>query len=175
MVDRLAQQIVLERQETLVEHRNGTVVRVGYPIDLVPLCDLGGLGNLIRDFAALNTHAAFTLRDWTGYRDDGGDPLIGDLRIEIEESSAEAPEKWASANPIPPHWYGLEKFGHRILLELIRDPEITVARRRGRPLRREAERAPGRPLDRHRPRRPAPRQDAGLIQAAQALGPGRGW
>ena len=124
MVDRFAQQIVLERQETPVERHGGTVVRIGYPIDRVPLCDLRGLDTLILDFAALNPHAAFTLCDRTEYRDEDGDSINRELEI---NSSAVTTEKWASADPIPPHWYGVEKFGHRVLLELIRDPEITVA------------------------------------------------
>ena len=123
-VDRLAQRIVLERQETPVEHRSGTTVRIGYPLDLVQFGHLCQLRDLILDFAALNPHAAFNLRDRTGFCDDDGDPIIGDLEIEL---SAEGLDKWPSAAPIPPHWYGLEKFEHRVLLELIRDPEITVA------------------------------------------------
>ena len=52
-----------------------------------------GLHNLIVDFAALNPHCGFHLRDWTGYVDDG-EPLIGDALI---ESSADGIEKWDSA------------------------------------------------------------------------------
>ena len=29
--------------------------------------------------------------------------------------------------PIPPHWYDPDRFAHRVLLEIKRDPEITVA------------------------------------------------
>ena len=122
-VDRLAQQIALERQEVPVEPCSGTVVRIGFPVDKIPFGQLSGLHNLIVDFAALNPHCGFHLRDWTGYVDDG-EPLIGDALIEL---SADGIEKWDSAAPIPPHWYSLERFGHRIFLELIRDPDITVA------------------------------------------------
>ena len=60
----------------------------------------------------------------TGYVDDDGEPIIGDLEI---ESIADGIDKWDSAAPIPPHWYSLEKFGHRVLLELNRDPDLTIA------------------------------------------------
>ena len=43
------------------------------------------------------------------------------------EAWADGLDKWPSGAPTPPHWYSLEKFAHRVLLELARDPELTVA------------------------------------------------
>ena len=123
-VDRLAQRIMLERQEVPVEPCSGTIVRIGFPVDQVPFGQLNGLRNLIIDFGALNPHCRFHLRDLTGYVDDDDEPIIGDLEI---ASIADGIDKWDSAAPVPPHWYSLEKFGHRILLELIRDPDLTIA------------------------------------------------
>ena len=49
-VDRLAQRIMLERQEVPVEPCSGTIVRIGFPVDQIPFGQLYGLQNLILDF-----------------------------------------------------------------------------------------------------------------------------
>ena len=89
-VDRLAQQIVLERQETPVEHRSGTTVRIGYPGRSGQVRPAVPAPNLILDFGALNPHAEFTLRDRPEFCDDDGDPIIGDLEIELSADGVES-------------------------------------------------------------------------------------
>ena len=92
-VDRLAQEIFLDRQETPVKYRTGTTVRIGFPFNSVQLGQLYQLHNLILDFAALNPHAAFTFRGAEEFCDDDGDPIIDDLEL---ESWADGVEKWSA-------------------------------------------------------------------------------
>jgi len=49
--------------------------------------------------------------------------------MDSEWSSAEPTPitKWTPDLPTPANWYTMERFSHRVLLELRRDPALTVA------------------------------------------------
>lgn len=125
VVDRIVGQIAIDRNETEIAHSEGAVVRIAYPLDQVPFVALADLRNLILDFGMLNPHAGFELVDATDLENGDGDgpavPPLAPLRPRGEVT------KWTAGMPVPPHWYALERFEHRVLLELRRDPNITVS------------------------------------------------
>ena len=84
--------------------------RITWPGDI----HLGEGIEILYRYALLNRHARFRLvragnEHWSA--GPWGPPLT----------------KWTPGLPIPPHWYTIERFTHRVLLEIRRDPEITVA------------------------------------------------
>ena len=108
--DRLAQRIDVERVERPVSVEHGTAITMTWPDDI----DLGEVIEVLYRFALLNRHASFQLVDSAGHQQWHAGPWGPQLT------------KWTERK-VPPHWYTQERFGHRVLLELRRDPEITVA------------------------------------------------
>jgi hypothetical protein len=82
----------------------GTTVSLFWPVPI----DQATIVALVHEFAALNPHARFSLPGAT-WEPDG--PIT----------------KWTPNKPTPIHWYGLERFEHRVLLELRQNPTLTVA------------------------------------------------
>ena len=108
--DRLAQRITVERTELPAPDAPGAAITMTWPDRI----DHSEVIALLYRFALLNRHARFQLvragnKHWSA--GPWGPPLT----------------KWTPGLPIPPHWYTLERFTHRVLLEIRRDPEITVA------------------------------------------------
>ena len=108
--DRLAQRITVEHTERPVPVEPGAAITITWPGDI----HLGEVIEILYRYALLNRHARFRLvragnEHWSA--GPWGPPLT----------------KWTPGLPIPPHWYTLERFTHRVLLEIRRDPEITVA------------------------------------------------
>ena len=109
-VDRLAQRIAVERTERPVATATGAAITMTWPDGI----DLGEVVGIVYRHALLNRHARFQVIDAAGHERWSAGPF------------GLAPTKWMPG-PIPPHWYTLERFAHRVLLEIRRDPEITVA------------------------------------------------
>jgi hypothetical protein len=104
-VNRLEQRIDLERTTREVAATTGTIVSLDWPEEI----DLDEVERLIDQHAWLNPHAEFQLNE-----------------DHLWQATA-AGQKWTPGLPIPPHWYTFERFVHRVLLEIRRDPKITVA------------------------------------------------
>ena len=104
-VNRLHGRIDIERTTREVATRPGTIVGLSWPGEI----DLNEVEALIDQHAWLNPHARFQLNEDRVWK------------------ATAAIAKWTPGLPIPPHWYTPERFGHRVLLEIRRDPEITVA------------------------------------------------
>jgi DNA topoisomerase VI subunit B len=109
-VNRLEGRIDVERVERPVPDAPGTTITIARP----PQHSLINASRdeaivLLSDHAWLNPHVEITLND------DGG-------RWERTTSI----RKWTPGLPVPPHWYSLERFCHRVLLEIRRDPKVTV-------------------------------------------------
>ena len=103
-VNRLEQHVDLERSTREAPTRPGTVVAIAWPEEI----DIEDVEKLIDQHAWLNPHAGFQLDD-----------------LHWEPSAAVT--KWTPGLPIPAHWYEPDRFAHRVLLEIMRNPEITVA------------------------------------------------
>jgi DNA topoisomerase VI subunit B len=104
-VNRLEGRIRLERSACEAEDRRGTIITLDWPEKIV----LDVIETLIDHHAWLNPHAEFQLND----------DVLWQATAEVA--------KWPLAAPIPPQWYTPERFAHRVLLEIRRDREITVA------------------------------------------------
>ena len=104
-VNRLEQRVDLDRTVSDAPPGRGTMVSLRWPVDI----DLDEIGELINEHAWLNPHASFWLND-----DDSWE-------------ATRLVTKWTAGLPIPAHWYDLDRFAHRVLLEIKRDPEMTVA------------------------------------------------
>jgi hypothetical protein len=107
-VNRLAGQIELERVATEVQGGEGTSVSIVWPEPI----DRGHIEHLVDEHAWLNPHVEYRL-------------IIGASSCSWEATAAIC--KWTPGLPIPAHWYTLERFAHRVLLEIGRDRQITVA------------------------------------------------
>ena len=107
--DRLAQRITVERVERLVALEPGVAVTMTWPGGI----DHGDVAVVVYRHALLNGHAWFRLFTADGH--------------ERSHEPCQRASKWNPGLPIPAHWYTAERFAHRVLLELRRDPEITVA------------------------------------------------
>jgi DNA topoisomerase VI subunit B len=107
-VNRLEQRVDLERTTREVTARPGTTGGIEWPGEI----DLGQVERLINEHAWLNPHAEFRLE--------------AESRTTTWDATA-AVQKWTPGLPVPAHWYDLDRFAHRVLLEIKRDPEITVA------------------------------------------------
>jgi hypothetical protein len=107
-VNRLEQRVDLEHVTREVTTRPGTTVAIEWPKEI----DLAAVKQLIDQHAWLNPQAVFRL----------------ETEAEVTNWRATAAvTKWTPGLPIPAHWYDLDRFAHRVLLEIKRDPEITVA------------------------------------------------
>jgi hypothetical protein len=104
-VNRLEQRIDLERTTCETASRPGTIVAIEWPEEI----DLAAVERLIDQHAWLNPHAEFRLDEDTCWK-----------------PTASA-TKWTPGLPVPAQWYESDRFAHRVLLEIKRDPEITVA------------------------------------------------
>jgi hypothetical protein len=104
-VNRLEQRVDLDRTTRESPTRPGTIVAIEWPEDI----DLEAVGRLINEHAWLNPHAEFRLND------------------DVQWRPTATVTKWTPGLPVPAHWYEIDRFAHRILLEIKRDPEITVA------------------------------------------------
>ena len=113
-VNRLEGRIEVERIERPVPETSGTTVTLTWPGPI----DLAEVLALVREHAAPNAHARLQLRDGTCVRWCSA----GSARV----------AKWTPGKPTPIHWYSLDRFEHRVLLELRHDPAITVAQFVGR-------------------------------------------
>ena len=71
--------------------------------------DVGEVRDLLASYSWLNPHAIFRFND------------------EPASSVGTEVAKWPAGAPTPPHWYTPERFVHRVLLEIKRDPALTVA------------------------------------------------
>ncbi len=109
-VNRLEQRIELERVATPAADEPGTMVSLAWPGAI----DCAEVVGLINEFAGLNPHASFRLPFWAPYDGATWQPA-GPIT------------KWTANKPTPVHWYRLDRFEHRILLELRRNPDVTVA------------------------------------------------
>jgi hypothetical protein len=107
-VNRLQQQLEVERTERAVPETPGTKVGLTWPSPI----DANKIAALVAQHAVLNPHARFQLR-LPGYDGHSAEPT--------------PVAKWTPGLPTPAHWYALERFGHRVLLEINRDRSITVA------------------------------------------------
>jgi hypothetical protein len=105
-VNRLAGRLDVEHTQRAAAETPGTAVTIELP-GLVELPEVGGI---VDNFASLNPHAGFTL---------GGVATI--------EPRDPGFRKWKPGRPTSPHWYSRDRFAHRILAELRRDPRLTVA------------------------------------------------
>ena len=108
-VNRLAGTIDVERTTNEVR-TSGTAVTLLWPVPI----EVAEVLALLQEHAALNPHAHLRL-------------IAGD---QLEWCSPGPPAvitKWTPGKPTPIHWYSLERFEHRVLLELRHDPSITVA------------------------------------------------
>jgi DNA topoisomerase VI subunit B len=104
-VNRLEQRIDLDRAISVAPAGPGATVSIRWPEAI----DLDDVKSLIGEHAFLNPHADFRLKDERYW-------------------AATAPiSKWTPGLPIPAHWYDLDRFAHRVLLEIKRDPRTTVA------------------------------------------------
>jgi hypothetical protein len=103
-VNRLEQRVDLERTSREVPTKPGTMVAITWPEEV----DVREVEKLIDQHAWLNPHAEFRLND---------------LRWE----ATAAVTKWTPGLPTSAHWYERDRFAHRVLLEIKRDPEVTVA------------------------------------------------
>ena len=103
-VNRLEQHVDLERSTREAPTRPGTVVAIAWPEEI----DIEDVEKLIDQHAWLNPHAGFQLDD-------------------LHWEPTAAVTKWTPGLPIPAHWYEPDRFAHRVLLEIMRNPEITVA------------------------------------------------
>ena len=114
-VNRLEQRIDLERTTRPVYAHEGTAVSMLWPPAVGSLAGQGDaeICRLVYQHAILNPHARFLMR----------------VRYFTEWRSGEPVQvlKWTSGLPAPAHWYSAERFAHRLLLEIKRDPKITVA------------------------------------------------
>jgi Histidine kinase-, DNA gyrase B-, and HSP90-like ATPase len=106
-VNRLEQRVDLERTTREVAAKPGTTVAIEWPEEI----DLAGAERLINEHAWLNPHAVFRLEAGA---------------ISNWEATTGG-TKWTPGLRVPAHWYDLDRFAHRVLLEIKRDPEITVA------------------------------------------------
>ena len=104
-VNRLEQRVDLDRTVSDAPPGRGTMVSLRWPVDI----DLDEIEELINEHAWLNPHASFWLND-----DDSWE-------------ATRLVTKWTPGLPIPAHWYDLDRFAHRVLLEIKRDPKLTVA------------------------------------------------
>jgi hypothetical protein len=113
-VNRLEQRIDLERVER--PHRSvqvGTTVAMSWPHGL-NVDAVAAIGALLDQHAHLNPHARLELRA----------PSFGMARTWAARGAL---TKWTPGRPVPAHWYAPDRFEHRVLLEIKRDPKITVA------------------------------------------------
>jgi DNA topoisomerase VI subunit B len=108
-VNRLHGRIDLERTtRARAPTTTGTTVAIEWPEEI----DLAAVERLIGQHAWLNPHAEFRL----------------ETQSETTTWDATAAlKKWTPGLPVPAHWYELDRFAHRVLLEIKRDSEITVA------------------------------------------------
>jgi DNA topoisomerase VI subunit B len=107
-VNRLEQRVDLERTTREVPTEPGTTVAIRWPEEI----DLVTVERLISEHAWLNPHAEFRL-------DTESETTTWDATAAVQ--------KWTPGLPVPAHWYDLDRFAHRVRLEIKRDPEITVA------------------------------------------------
>jgi hypothetical protein len=104
-VNRLEQRIDLERAIRDVPTKPGTTITLSWPEEI----DAGEIRDLLASYCWLNPHAIFRFNDEPAW------------------SAGTAVAKWPTGAPTPPHWYTPERFVHRVLLEIKRDPALTVA------------------------------------------------
>ena len=110
-VNRLAGRIDVERTERPTPDLPGTTIILARPPQ--HSLDNGGLdeaADLLSDHAWLNPHVAISLN---------GDPGVWEPTAAVS--------KWTPGLPIPAQWYSLERFSHRILAEIRRDPKLTIS------------------------------------------------
>ncbi len=113
-VNRLEQRIDVDHVERALPPTPGTTISVAAPpvpalLTQTPNARLRMAYSAINDHAWLNPHATFKLN--------------GDFTW----SATTAVAKWTAREAIPAHWYTAERFGHRVVLEIKRNPKITVA------------------------------------------------
>ena len=104
--DRLQGRIETEHTSRPVEMSAGwTEVGLWWPEEI----DLAAIARIVIAAAALNPHAIISFNG----------AQLRDTVLPVR--------KWAPNEPIPPHWYDIDRFVHRVSLEIRNDPEITVA------------------------------------------------
>jgi DNA topoisomerase VI subunit B len=114
-VNRLEGRIDVERVERAVPTTPGTTVTIARPPGSSSLAgsDINEVCELVYRHALINRHAEFRLRLADGYEWWSGEGI--------------PVAKWTPGMPVPAHWYSLERFEHRVLLEIRNNPKITVA------------------------------------------------
>ena len=104
-VNRLEQRVDLDRIASAAPPAPGAIVSLCWPEEI----DLDEVETLIGEHAWLNPHADFR------------------LNADLPWRATHPVSKWTPGLPIPPHWYDLDRFCHRVLLEIRRDLKLTVA------------------------------------------------
>ncbi len=119
-VNRLEGRIDVERAERALPETPGTTICMmrAPGSSLIVGGDFNETCALVYQHALLNRHAEFRLRLASGHEWWSGEGV--------------PVSKWTPVQPIPSHWYTLERFEHRVLLEIRNDPRITVASSWGR-------------------------------------------
>lgn len=114
-INRLEQRIDLERTTRPVYAHEGTAVSMLRPPAVGSLAGQGDaeICKLVYQHAILNPHARFLMRVRSFNEWRSGEPV--------------KVLKWTPGLTAPAHWYSAERFAHRLLLEIKRDPKITTA------------------------------------------------
>ena len=99
-LDRVAQQPRIEHDRQASTVRNGTCVRLHWPVSACSI-DLDEIGRFLPRFAAFNPHLHLTVR-------------IGDDDPLIFRPSDPAWSRWRPSEPLPAHWFTTERFAQLV-------------------------------------------------------------
>ena len=98
--DRIAQKVVVEHRHEASSVKNGTCVRVHWPVSPWSI-DLDEIGHFLPNLAAFNPHLRLEAR-------------IGKAEPEIHLPTNTAWQRWRPSEPPPVHWYTLERLAQLV-------------------------------------------------------------